>query len=242
MRAQLWQLYRCQVSRVTTVITQIAMSASSTGMFCLRICTLYREKKKTKALILSCFYSSVAFQVVTGGIAISSIKALVGFYGTTCTFSRPPPKNLPTMVAICILSALPCEIVIIVATYLHAREAKQKHFLSHQSVALPILQRMYQDGAIYFLLAFVMRFAAATVWLACPSGLKFVSDPLMYSLSSVISTRFFLGLRQLVPAPTVQAHHTTSLEGSLFVDTYSYPMARTRNVDSGASKLSNALS
>ncbi|CCA76284.1 hypothetical protein PIIN_10279 [Serendipita indica DSM 11827] len=238
-------------------------------MFCLRICTLYREKKKTKALILSCFYSSVAFQVVTGGIAISSIKALVGFYGTTCTFSRPPPKNLPTMVAICILSAvleLPCEIVIIVATYLHAREAKQKHFLSHQSVALPILQRMYQDGAIYFLvwwvdpeLAFVMRFAAATVvgpirislfevtanyaqWLACPSGLKFVSDPLMYSLSSVISTRFFLGLRQLVPAPTVQAHHTTSLEGSLFVDTYSYPMARTRNVDSGASKLSNALS
>ena len=46
---------------------------------------------------------------------------------------------------------LPCEIVIMVATYLHAAEAKQKHLLNRESAFLPILRRMYQDGVVYFL-------------------------------------------------------------------------------------------
>lgn len=218
----------CQASRVITIIAQIAMSASSTGMFCLRVCTLYREKWKTKALILAFFYLSVIIQVVTGAIAISSAITLMGFRETVCAFTGPPPKELHRMVAGYFLSVLPFEILILVATYLHATEAKRKHFLNHESAALLILRRMYQDGAIYFLLAFGMRLGGAIIWLAFPPDLKFVSDLLIYSLSSVVSTRFFLGLRRLVPRPIVQTHHPTP-EGSLFVDTYSLPIAKSRN-------------
>ena len=46
---------------------------------------------------------------------------------------------------------LPCEVVIVVATYLHAVEAKRNGLLDHGSKVLPVLQRMYQDGAIYFI-------------------------------------------------------------------------------------------
>ncbi|CAG7851916.1 SubName: Full=Uncharacterized protein {ECO:0000313/EMBL:CCA76219.1} [Serendipita indica DSM 11827] len=183
----------------------------------------------------SFFYLSVIIQVVTGAIAISSAITLMGFRETVCAFTGPPPKELHRMVAGYFLSVLhlkirelPFEILILVATYLHATEAKRKHFLNHESAALLILRRMYQDGAIYFLLAFGMRLGGAIIWLAFPPDLKFVSDLLIYSLSSVVSTRFFLGLRRLVPRPIVQTHHPTP-EGSLFVDTYSLPIAKSRN-------------
>lgn len=221
----------CRVSRVITIVAQIAISASSTGMFCMRICTLYREKWKMKALMLAWFYLAVAVQVALGFVAISSFITIIEFRGTICAFARPPPKGLHILVAGCFLSVLPCETVILVATYLHAIGAKQKHFLSRESAALPVLRRMYQDGAIYLLIAFGTRLGGSIVWLACPAELKFVSDFLIYSLSSVVSTRFFLGLRQLVHRPTVQTQCPTTLEGSLFVDTYSLPVAMTRNPD-----------
>ncbi|CAG7851911.1 SubName: Full=Uncharacterized protein {ECO:0000313/EMBL:CCA77654.1} [Serendipita indica DSM 11827] len=181
--------------------------------------------------MLAWFYLAVAVQVALGFVAISSFITIIEFRGTICAFARPPPKGLHILVAGCFLSVLPCETVILVATYLHAIEAKQKHFLSRESAALPVLRRMYQDGAIYLLIAFGTRLGGSIVWLACPAELKFVSDFLIYSLSSVVSTRFFLGLRQLVHRPTVQTQCPTTLEGSLFVDTYSLPVAMTRNPD-----------
>lgn len=212
------------------------MSASSTGIFCLRIYTLYREEWKAKALILSSFYLSVAVQVVMGALATSSIMTLVRFGRTTCVLIGPPPKDQYKMVIGSYLSMIPCEVVILVATYLHARGAKQKRLLHHESAAMPILRRMYQDGAIYFLLAFGLRLFGAIVWLTLPSDFKFVSDLLIYSLNSVISTRFFLGLRELVFRPPVETRHSTALEGSQFVDTYSVALARTRDPDSRASE------
>ena len=41
--------------------------------------------------------------------------------------------------------------MIVVATYLHAVEARRMGLLDHKSKVLPVLRRMYQDGVIYFI-------------------------------------------------------------------------------------------
>ncbi|KAG8814186.1 hypothetical protein FRC19_001949 [Serendipita sp. 401] len=88
----------------------------------------------------------------------------------------------------------PCEIIIILATLLHA--VKTRRIVFTTGVVWPVLCRLYTDGAFWFVIEFCFRLWGCLQWLFCPTELKYFSDRLIYALQAVVAGRFFFILRR----------------------------------------------
>ena len=61
---------QCRSLRLVSAPSCPEAISTSPGMFCIRICTLYRHKQKTRTAILASFYLSVLIQAITGVIIL----------------------------------------------------------------------------------------------------------------------------------------------------------------------------
>ncbi|CCA74025.1 hypothetical protein PIIN_07979 [Serendipita indica DSM 11827] len=147
------------------------------------------------------FASDAAIQIGLGTRALSIITPLTGSFNGKCTLVGSPP-DLSKIIAGSCLSFVPCEIIILVATIVHASQAKNLRSLEGGSAALPILTRLYHDGMAYFGFALVFRLCGSIVWLTAPDPLKPSADYCVYALTSVVTIRFSLRLRESVADST----------------------------------------
>ncbi|CAG7853399.1 SubName: Full=Uncharacterized protein {ECO:0000313/EMBL:CCA74025.1}, partial [Serendipita indica DSM 11827] len=153
---------QCKLARVAGIGLEYTLSLSTTAIFCLRVCTLYRHRLPIFALITAIYFVSAAIQIGLGTRALSIITPLTGSFNGKCTLVGSPP-DLSKIIAGSCLSFVPCEIIILVATIVHASQAKNLRSLEGGSAALPILTRLYHDGMAYFGFALVFRLCGSIV-------------------------------------------------------------------------------
>lgn len=189
----------CKFIRVGGIFFGLTLSLSTTGIFCLRICTLYHEERRITSFIAVSYFVSAALQTILGAMTFAIIAPITGSADGYCTYlAETIPHMLHRLVAGTYLSMIPCEVIILIATLVHSNRTRALHQLEGGSTSLAILTRLYRDGMAYFVLALVLRLCSALMWLAAPDNLKFSADYIVYALTSIISYRFFLELHESI--------------------------------------------
>ncbi|CAG7851907.1 SubName: Full=Uncharacterized protein {ECO:0000313/EMBL:CCA72115.1} [Serendipita indica DSM 11827] len=142
-------------------------------------------------------------------IAFYLLLPRVGALDHGCGVTQTPPPNTTLMVASTFLCALPCEVVATALLIKHALRSRPILLSEGNSVALPVLDRLYRDGVTYFAVAILLRLWGSLVWLLCPWSLKSFSDSCNMALRSIVVSRFFLSLRQSIVASSRATGYTT---------------------------------
>lgn len=221
----------CRYITLGNAVCRVIVSISSTGMYCLRVYTLYRERRKVRRVLIAVFTGYVLFQVAMSCVAFHLLLPHVRSLYHGCDIISRRPFGTAHMVASTFLCALPCETLVIVLTVKHALKCRQMLVSEGNSAALPVLDRLYRDGVAYFVIAFLLRLWGCLVWFVCPWSLKFFSDSCNMALRSTVSSRFFLSLRKSIVASSRIAQHTTiAIDG--LGGTIQLPPQRSMNGDS----------
>ncbi|KAG8752293.1 hypothetical protein FRC14_007174, partial [Serendipita sp. 396] len=118
----------------------------------------------------------------------------IGTIDGHCAVVNPPSQGQTYVIGAAYITAVPCEVVILVATIYHALDARR--FVFSTNVVWPILRRLYTDGAFWFAIALSLRLFGCFQWLFCPEDLKYFSDYMLYGLQTIVAGRFFLSLRR----------------------------------------------
>ncbi|CCA71692.1 hypothetical protein PIIN_05627 [Serendipita indica DSM 11827] len=189
----------CRALFIADVICQSAMLICSTGMFLLSS-WLQRNLKTFKRNIMSSNPHNFPTQLADKNSrqALHHLIPNLGFAFGTCSIVGQPPPYVGTIIAMAYMSALPCEIIIIGATWFHAYQTKELRLSTWDSVSWPILNRMYKDGAAFFVISLILRCSACLTHLLCNNNIKRVVDFMALSLNSVVSSRFFFSLRRSI--------------------------------------------
>ncbi|KAG8811115.1 hypothetical protein FRC18_003658, partial [Serendipita sp. 400] len=163
-------------------------------IFCLRVCTLYESHPRIRSVVLAAFWISTAAQITVSAIAMSILHPRIGTIDGHCAVVSPPSQGQTYVIGAAYITAVPCEVVILVATICHALDARR--FVFSTNVVWPILRRLYTDGAFWFAIALSLRLFGCFQWLFCPEDLKYFSDYMLYALQTIVAGRFFLSLRR----------------------------------------------
>lgn len=174
------------------------MLICSTGILCLRILTIFQHNWLIRILVHVSFWLGAIATCCLTGQALHHLIPNLGFAFGTCSIVGQPPPYVGTIIAMAYMSALPCEIIIIGATWFHAYQTKELRLSTWDSVSWPILNRMYKDGAAFFVISLILRCSACLTHLLCNNNIKRVVDFMALSLNSVVSSRFFFSLRRSI--------------------------------------------
>ncbi|KAG8758377.1 hypothetical protein FRC14_000146 [Serendipita sp. 396] len=176
------------------VAFQILTCIATTAIFCLRVCTLYDSHRGMRWFILAAFWTCAVSQVTISSITLYIVFPRTGMFHGYCTIIKPFTQNHIYVISASYITATPCEIIIILATLLHA--VKTRRIVFTTGVVWPVLCRLYTDGAFWFVIEFCFRLWGCLQWLFCPNELKYLSDRLIYALQAVVAGRFFFILRR----------------------------------------------
>ncbi|KAG9044068.1 hypothetical protein FS842_001598 [Serendipita sp. 407] len=162
----------------------------------MRVSTLYESRPKIRHFVITIFWVSTVAQVVISAIALSIFYQCIGTISGHCAMVSAPSRGQSYIIGAGYMSAVPCEVVILVATIYHAFHSRR--LVVGTSVAWPILRRLYTDGAFWFATALSVRLFGCFQWFFFPDDLKSSSDPMLYALQSIVAVRFFLALRRQI--------------------------------------------
>lgn len=140
----------CRGLMAGNIICQSTMSVCSTGLICLRILTIFQHNPRIKITLHISFWLGAISIFYFTGHALYYLLPKVVFAFDTCAIIVPPPPFTNIIIALAYMSGLPCEAVIIGATWYHAYATKDLRLSAWDSISWPILSRMYKDGMMFF--------------------------------------------------------------------------------------------
>ncbi|KAG8812210.1 hypothetical protein FRC19_003306 [Serendipita sp. 401] len=162
----------------------------------MRVSTLYESRPKVQRFVVAAFWITTAAQIAITIVALSILHPRIGATHHHCAMVIPISHKQTYVIGATYIMGLPCEVVILAATIYHALDSRRA--VLGTSAAWPILRRLYTDGAFWFATALSIRLFGCLQWLFCPDDLKYFSDYLIYSLQTIVASRFFLALRQRI--------------------------------------------
>ncbi|KAG8758376.1 hypothetical protein FRC14_000145 [Serendipita sp. 396] len=178
------------------VVFVVFSGVSTSALFTMRVSTLYESRPKIRRFVITIFWVSAAVQVVVSAIALFIFYHCIGTISGRCAVIGAPSRGQKYIIGAGYMTAVPCEIVILVATIYHAFHTRR--LVVGTSVVWPVLRRLYTDGAFWFATALSVRLFGCFQWFFFPNDLKSFSDPMLYALQSIVAVRFFLALRRQV--------------------------------------------
>ncbi|CAG7851915.1 Protein arginine N-methyltransferase SFM1 {ECO:0000305/PubMed:22650761} {ECO:0000269/PubMed:22650761}; AltName: Full=SPOUT family methyltransferase 1 {ECO:0000303/PubMed:22650761} [Serendipita indica DSM 11827] len=100
---------------------------------------------------------------------------------------------------------MPCDTVILVATLIHAVNSRHLHALGGGSAALPVLTRVYHDGMAHYAVTLALRLWGAFSVIIPPTPYRLAPEVFVLAFTSIVASRFFLGLRKSISQMSRQA-------------------------------------
>ncbi|CAG7848426.1 SubName: Full=Uncharacterized protein {ECO:0000313/EMBL:CCA71693.1} [Serendipita indica DSM 11827] len=188
----------CRGLMAGNIICQSTMSVCSTGLICLRILTIFQHNPRIKITLHISFWLGAISIFYFTGHALYYLLPKVVFAFDTCAIIVPPPPFTNIIIALAYMSGLPCEAVIIGATWYHAYATKDLRLSAWDSISWPILSRMYKDGMMFFVISLALRSTGCLNHLLVAENIKRVVDFVVLGLTTVVATRFFFSLRRSI--------------------------------------------
>lgn len=171
----------------------------------MRICTIYCERRRIVVLVVGAFAACTILQFGLAASGLSMVYAGATSNAGKCTFAPLQPRKFQQVVASSYLSLMPCDTVILVATLIHAVNSRHLHALGGGSAALPVLTRVYHDGMAHYAVTLALRLWGAFSVIIPPTPYRLAPEVFVLAFTSIVASRFFLGLRKSISQMSRQA-------------------------------------
>ncbi|KIM29955.1 hypothetical protein M408DRAFT_22400 [Serendipita vermifera MAFF 305830] len=162
----------------------------ATWILCIRVLALYQSSRWLRYLVYGSLCLTHLASLAVGSVAIESISDSISYNRTVRECTSHPPRLLGGS----LLVLLPIEILLVFLQLMHS--IRHRQFLEHVSgVTLPILNALYIDGTMYFILVFALRLWAGLMLAIGTDTLFFLPIFAEYAFTSIAISRLFLHLR-----------------------------------------------
>ncbi|PVG03057.1 hypothetical protein CPB86DRAFT_811171 [Serendipita vermifera] len=136
--------------------------------------------------------SHTALFTIVGMIIASLNRTMFYIHAFRSCIGTPEPLNGGLY-----LTPMVIESLVLILTLLHAvRYHRQRQDLVGSTAAGAILQALYVDGCLYYLIVFSLRLATTLVYYIEANALVLLLPYLEYALTSTITSRWFISLRK----------------------------------------------
>lgn len=180
----------CRVYLPVQMVAQAITYIPATWILCIRVLALYQSSRWLRYLVYGSLCLTHLASLAVGSVAIESISDSISYNRTVRECTSHPPRLLGGS----LLVLLPIEILLVFLQLMHS--IRHRQFLEHVSgVTLPILNALYIDGTMYFILVFALRLWAGLMLAIGTDTLFFLPIFAEYAFTSIAISRLFLHLR-----------------------------------------------
>lgn len=198
----------CQAVLLIGLASQVVGVVVATAIFCLRACSLYQSMNSTRNIIIVSYWISTIPQVVLAVVIIVWTKSTISATDGSCVLNGVLQPDI-ALNGVMFFSPLLCEAVIMVAIGRHVLSVRHVMESNSSGVAL-VLRHLYRDGFLYVISLFGIRLANCLLWNLSAPGPKATGSFLENSITSVLTSRFFLSLRKSITESIIRSDLPTN--------------------------------
>ncbi|KAG8828949.1 hypothetical protein FRC17_007294 [Serendipita sp. 399] len=184
----------CIGTFMLTLLCQTVEIIVAISIFAVRLYTIYQRDKLARRLLVTVVGASHVVLLTLAGLSCKTIYETM-FYSRILRSCVGSPRALTGAIYITPIFA---ESFIVGMTLYHAVQFSRRHADLGATMAHRILNALYIDGCLYYVIVFSLRLATALVYYLGAPALVLLMPYLEYALTSTVTSRWFLSFRRIL--------------------------------------------
>ncbi|PVF95489.1 hypothetical protein CPB86DRAFT_817137 [Serendipita vermifera] len=187
---------RCQLTFSISVFTQVMQVIAATSIFVLRLCVVYHSQIIIRRLLLASLLLSHVTMFIFYAFAMHNLLPGMIWHKILHMCLFPSFSTWP--IAGMYLTPLFIDSLVFLATVYHAFQYHRGNYGWITTSTTSVLNTLYINGSLYYLIILHLRVGSVLVYFFAPLGYQLLFCYLEYSVSSALTSRWFLSFRRTI--------------------------------------------
>ncbi|PVF95488.1 hypothetical protein CPB86DRAFT_787952 [Serendipita vermifera] len=187
---------RCQITFAIVTFSQVVQVITSTTIFTMRLSIIYTPQSALRRLLWTSMFVSHGVMIILYVLCQGNLlPGMIWLRGIRMCL-LPNFRTWP--VAAIYLTPIYIDSLVFVITVMHAIQYHAGQYGWKNASTNAILNTLYVNGCLFYLAIILLRLGSVFVFFLAPLGYQLLFCYLEYSLSSALTTRWFLSFRRKI--------------------------------------------